>query len=519
VVTLNSHTIATPSFTSSTSEDSLSFSLTVNDGVLDSIPSTLFVSPDPPPTENQKPIAHSGDNKIVNTNDIVTLDGALSFDDDDDSLSYLWQQINGDDITLNNHQIAQTYFTAPETGGTFSFSLVVNDGVSDSDADEVIIEIAPINPQLSANTGADQTVQNNILVTLNGTNSAAADNATLSYNWEQTGGPSVTMSSISAISPSFTSPHIDVNSNDIILTFSLFVSNGTNNSAKDSVSITVNNTNGAPTAEAGDNQTVNIGTSVTLNSSLSSDPEGETLTYSWSQTSGPSITLSANNEASPSFSAPAEGATINFSLIVNDGLTASEPDFVLITVEALNQPPIANAGVNRFVGSLSVVALKGINSYDPDGDTISYQWSQISGPTASLSSTNIANPVFTADTDRQIVFALTVADDELTSEVDTINVTVGPIPVTNTKVNGTGITWGANYPEGNNLDCMGETIEQQDCSLGREQTHNDDDDGRAGFSYAKIDLDGIVVDSTETECDCTQDNVTGLMWEVKKRRQ
>ena len=195
---------------------------------------------------------------------------------------------------------------------------------------------------------------------------------------------------------------------------------------------------------------------------------------------------------------------------------ASNPDFVSMTVKALNQAPIANAGVDRFVGSLSVVALKGLNSYDPEEDIISYQWSQVSGPTAKLSDVNIAKPVFSANTDGQLIFSLSVFDGELTSEADQITVTVGPIPVTNTKVNGTGITWGANYPTGNNLDCMGETIEQQDCSLGREQSHNVDDDGRAGFSYAKINPDGIVTDSTETEWDCTQDKVTGLMWEVKK---
>jgi len=516
VVSLNSHTIATPSFTSPESEDNLSFTLTVNDGLLDSIPSTVSVLVASTTSVNQKPVAHAGDNQTVNGNDTVVLDSTQSLDANGDSLTYLWQQVNGDNVFLNDHNVDQPYFTAPEEGGTFTFSLVVNDGLSDSDIDEVIIEVLPINPLLAANAGEDQTVKNNILVTLNGANSTTTGDSDLSYIWEQTGGPSVIMSSTSVINPNFTSPDLAVDSSDVILSFSLFVSNGSDNSAKDSVNITVNNKNLAPTAAAGDNQTVNVDTTVTLNGSLSSDPENESLSYSWSQTSGPSITLSATDVASPSFVAPPEDATINFSLIVNDGLLASNPDVVSITVEAINQPPIANAGVDRFVGSLSVVALKGINSYDPEEDIISYQWSQISGPSANLSDANIANPVFSANTDGPLIFSLSVSDGELISEADTVNVTVGPIPVTNTKVNGTGIIWGANYPTGNNLDCMGETIEQQDCSLGRDQTHNDDDDGRAGFSYSKIDPDGIVVDSTEVEWDCVQDNVTGLMWEVKK---
>ncbi|GEM_PF-5326513 len=71
-------------------------------------------------------------------------------------------------------------------------------------------------------------------------------------------------------------------------------------------------------------------------------------------------------------------------------------------------------------------------------------------------------------------------------------------------LNDTGITWGGAYPEGNNSTCSGETISQQDCSHGRDVTHNDDSDGHAGFSFTKVD-----------NGNCVQDNVTGLMWEVK----
>ncbi len=73
------------------------------------------------------------------------------------------------------------------------------------------------------------------------------------------------------------------------------------------------------------------------------------------------------------------------------------------------------------------------------------------------------------------------------------------------KLNDTGITWGGEYPDGNNTTCAGELISQQDCSHGRDATHNNDSDGHAGFSFRKIDGGN-----------CVQDNVTGLMWEVKQ---
>ncbi|KZZ21443.1 hypothetical protein A3752_08975, partial [Oleiphilus sp. HI0081] len=157
----------------------------------------------------------------------------------------------------------------------------------------------------------------------------------------------------------------------------------------------------------------------------------------------------------------------------------------------------------------------GSRSLDPEDDPLSYSWLQISGPEVSLSDETDANPVFEAHTDGRLVFSLVVNDGQLDSEPDLVNVVVGPIPATNIRVNGTGITWGASYPSGNNLDCSGEAIDQQDCSLGRELTHNDDSDGRAGFSFIKFDEDGVETDSSDAEWSCVQDSVTGLMWEVK----
>jgi hypothetical protein len=95
-----------------------------------------------------------------------------------------------------------------------------------------------------------------------------------------------------------------------------------------------------------------------------------------------------------------------------------------------------------------------------------------------------------------------------------------PPPITYGVLNDTGITFGGAYPSGNNTDCTGEEIFAQDCSHGRDATHNDDSDGHAGFSYTKLNSSGqpladqAAVYAT-TPWACVQDNVTGLIWEVK----
>ena len=61
----------------------------------------------------------------------------------------------------------------------------------------------------------------------------------------------------------------------------LSVSDGNGGTAEDSVLVTASPTNNPPTANAGDDQNVVTGNEVSLNGSLSSDSDGDLITYSW----------------------------------------------------------------------------------------------------------------------------------------------------------------------------------------------------------------------------------------------
>ena len=94
-----------------------------------------------------------------------------------------------------------------------------------------------------------------------------------------------------------------------------------------------------------------------------------------------------------------------------------------------------------------------------------------------------------------------------------------------TPLNDTGITWGGNYPIGNNADCTGETIDEQDCSFGRDALAAASNltkvgGGMAGFDFTKLDSDGNpLADQMQNYATqawaCVKDNHTGLVWEVK----
>lgn len=90
----------------------------------------------------------------------------------------------------------------------------------------------------------------------------------------------------------------------------------------------------------------------------------------------------------------------------------------------------------------------------------------------------------------------------------------GTLPFTG-PLNDTGITWGRNTPSGNNVGCTSNIVGAQDCSQGRDATHNDDSDGHAGFSFTKLDASGNSLPANAASWTCVRDNITELVWEVK----
>jgi mono/diheme cytochrome c family protein len=90
--------------------------------------------------------------------------------------------------------------------------------------------------------------------------------------------------------------------------------------------------NQPPVADAGTDQTVDIGMEVTLDGSGSSDADGDQITYSWSLVvpGGSAAVLSGADTDAPTFTADIDG-DYEATLIVNDGEFDSDPDSVTVT--------------------------------------------------------------------------------------------------------------------------------------------------------------------------------------------
>ncbi len=106
----------------------------------------------------------------------------------------------------------------------------------------------------------------------------------------------------------------------------------------------------AVTADAGDGQSARTGSAVVLDGSGSAVSSGETPTYQWTQTAGPTVTLSSATAQRPSFTAPTTPSLLVFSLTATHG-SASSTDTVAVSVAA---DPNAEVSVGKTAVDLAL---------------------------------------------------------------------------------------------------------------------------------------------------------------------
>jgi len=76
-----------------------------------------------------------------------------------------------------------------------------------------------------------------------------------------------------------------------------------------------------------------------------------------------------------------------------------------------NDAPVADAGPDQVGIASGSITLDGSASYDPDGDPITYQWTQIAGPNVNINGATNAKATFTAADSQSYAFRLTVKDN------------------------------------------------------------------------------------------------------------
>jgi len=321
-----------------------------------------------------------------------------------------------------------TYRPNANFNGQDVFNFKANDGKTDSKEANVTITVTPVNDAPVAKADHYTVTEDANKTSFNVlSNDTDIDSDTLSIKAGSVttpnhGGVAV----INGANIDYT-PASNFNGEE---SFSYIASDGALDSNLTTVTITVTSVNDAPVANE-QNITTNEdhADSITL---TASDIDGDSLTYSITNTpqhgtlSGtvPNLTYTPVSNFNGQDS---------FTFKVNDGTIDSNEANVTITVNSVNDKPVADAGDDqKDVAQGSTVTLDGSGSSDVESANLTYTWTikkKPSGSEASLSNATVVNPSFTVDKTGVYRVQLIVNDgtDDSLPSIVTIIVCSNPI--------------------------------------------------------------------------------------------
>ncbi len=405
-------------------DETIIATLTVSDGYGGSDTDTVTIT-----ATNATPTANASATGTTR-GETVTLDGSAS-SDPDGTLSYSWAKSATstctETVTLSDTTAQKPTFTLPTAcadASTLIFTLTVTDNDNATDTDDATVTVGNVPPTVDAGSNVNATA--GVAVQLNAT---ATDPDGSTFTWSWSAAPSTANDQFSdrtIANPTFT-PKAD-DAINTVYTLLAVATDGDGGKGEDMLIVKVGTANSGPSsAEAGSAQTVNQGATVSLSGS-GSDPEGDTLTYSWAKTGGTysgSISLTNANTATPSFTAPnltgltssSQSRTIILTLTVSDAQSRTATDTVTITVQ--NAKPTVSISNANVTASNSYKPSATVN--DPDGDNtkLTYAWS-LQGASgmaqATVANANTASPTigipWNAALNGTYTLSVTVTDED-----------------------------------------------------------------------------------------------------------
>ncbi|MFM7322811.1 MAG: Ig-like domain-containing protein, partial [Armatimonadota bacterium] len=361
------------------------------------------------PTANAQSVSTDEDSAKA-----ITLTGS---DTDGDSLAYsiVGAPAHG---TLSGSAPNVTYTPDPNYNGPDSFTFKVNDGSSDSNVATVSITVNPVNDAPTADDDTSSTDEDTSvdIDALDG--DVDVDGDTLSI--QSVNDPAHGSASIVAGKVRYT-PDADWNGTE---SFDYTVSDGNGGTDTGTITVTVNPVNDAPTA---DSQSVATDEDTVKDIDLvAHDIDGDSLEYSIVNppAHGTLTLLGATATYTPSAN---YNGPDSFTFKVNDGTVDSNIATVSITVNPVNDNPVADddtASTNEDL-SVDIDVLDG--DVDVDGDTLSIQ--SVNDPAHGSASIVAGKVRYTPDANWNgtETFDYTVSDGNGGTDTGTITVTVAPV--------------------------------------------------------------------------------------------
>ncbi len=318
---------------------------------------------------------------------------------------------------------------APPPYGPLYMAHGNNNGIASAEIEATEI---PTNIRPTAQAGMDSSGRPGDTVTLDGSESGDACGDTIvSYEWQFVSKPlgsDAVLWEATTSTPYFTMDSAGVYEIQLVVTDNTGLASWPDR-------VKVSSTNSPPIAAASIDPAVlvELDTVVQLDGTDSYDDDGDSFTYKWTLTPPSwesSAVLDDDQSPTPVFTADVQGEYQAELVLTDIHGAASEP--VIVTASFNNLDPVAVAGTDQSVNVSDKVELNGGDSYDPNGDTLSYQWSFVSVPAGSEARLNGSAAVadFIADQAGEYVLKLVVNDGFIDSEdVVTVTAVLAPDPI------------------------------------------------------------------------------------------
>jgi chitinase len=290
---------------------------------------------------NTRPLADAGANRLVSVGEPAVLNGSGSHDRESELLLYRWSFVqvpDGSAASFAQHDVVNPAFV-PDVAGNYRIALVVSDGELDSPPAFVTLQAdlagafpGENRPPL-AEGGSSRTVAVDSNVMLDGRESFDPDGDSIGYRWEILSGPTTPAIAGNGSPSAFFVPRA-AGEYEVQLT----VIDPAGLTGTDQFTVrAVPAAEMPPTAVAGVDQTVRIGTSVVLDGSASADGAGGLLEgYTWrflDRPAGSTAALQGAGTVSPRFLADLEG-TYRIELQVESANGLTDTDEVSVVANA-----------------------------------------------------------------------------------------------------------------------------------------------------------------------------------------
>ncbi|MHA2610372.1 MAG: PKD domain-containing protein [bacterium JZ-2024 1] len=406
--------------------------VTVSDGKGGTVRRDIQIQVNPAESPNRSPVIISGPSapSTVLEGQSITL-SVNAVDPDNDELLYEWKKTSPEPVEVigNRNSIL---WQAPEVNAStvFTFTVQITDGKGGSVSGGVNVTVINANKpptieQISANPSS---VPELGIVQLSVT-ATDPENQTLTAQWSQIS-PALPQGTFlpnnQGLQVLWRAPQV---AQDTVFQIGTTVRDPQNATASASVLITVRNANRPPrilTDASASPSTIPDG-ETTLLTVVAIDEDGDEISYQWEQVTPaqPKGGFSSAQADTTNWRAPEVSTDTIFTLrvTVKDTQGASAASEVAVTVLSQSDPPFFTSPIQASrttVPETETVNLS-FTAVDPDGDPLSYEWSQVSPstPVGSFSDISSPNTIWTAPEilhDTQFTLKVQVSDGLFTIE-------------------------------------------------------------------------------------------------------